>query len=49
MLDVAIDPLRKELERKVDKVTFEAQMKKFLEEYDEGGFEKDNVSQTGGE
>jgi hypothetical protein len=31
-----VDPIRKELEQKVDLSTFTAQMKKFLEEYDDG-------------
>lgn len=33
-MDTITEPLKKELEKKVDKITFEAQMKKFLEEYD---------------
>ncbi len=32
-----LDPLRKELGDKVDMATFKAQMKKVLEEYEEGG------------
>jgi hypothetical protein len=42
LIETVTMPLRKDLDNKVDKHTFEAQMKKILEEYDEGTLAKDD-------